>query len=96
MGVWETFYILNLVTTVVFFPTSAVAVITPDRSPRPTSAPAIAQSHVAEPTPPAASAFKEMEVVSKKEKEAAKTEVKHEEMPSDKAKMEPAEVTKVC
>ncbi|XP_019344159.1 protein 4.1 isoform X18 [Alligator mississippiensis] len=73
----------------------AVAVITPDRSPRPTSAPAIAQSHVAEPTPPAASAFKEMEVVSKKEKEAAKTEVKHEEMPSDKAKMEPAEVTKV-
>ncbi|XP_006021943.1 protein 4.1 isoform X15 [Alligator sinensis] len=72
----------------------AVAVITPDRSPRPTSAPAIAQSHVAEPTPPAASAFKEMEVVSKKEKEAAKTEVKHEEMPSDKAKMEPAEVTK--
>uniref|UniRef100_A0A7M4FMK4 Protein 4.1 n=1 Tax=Crocodylus porosus TaxID=8502 RepID=A0A7M4FMK4_CROPO len=70
------------------------AVITPDRSPRPTSAPAIAQSHVAEPTPPAASAFKEMEVVSKKEKEAAKTEVKHEEMPSDKDKMEPAEVTK--
>uniref|UniRef100_A0A7M4FJZ7 Protein 4.1 n=1 Tax=Crocodylus porosus TaxID=8502 RepID=A0A7M4FJZ7_CROPO len=60
----------------------AAAVITPDRSPRPTSAPAIAQSHVAEPTPPAASAFKEMEVVSKKEKEAAKTE------------MEPAEVTK--
>ncbi|XP_019367705.1 PREDICTED: protein 4.1 isoform X8 [Gavialis gangeticus] len=73
----------------------AAAVITPDRSPRPTSAPAIAQSHVAEPTPPAASAFKEMEVVSKKEKEAAKTEVKHEEMPSDKDKMEPAEVTKV-
>ncbi|XP_019367715.1 PREDICTED: protein 4.1 isoform X18 [Gavialis gangeticus] len=72
----------------------AAAVITPDRSPRPTSAPAIAQSHVAEPTPPAASAFKEMEVVSKKEKEAAKTEVKHEEMPSDKDKMEPAEVTK--
>uniref|UniRef100_A0A8C0GVL7 Protein 4.1 n=1 Tax=Chelonoidis abingdonii TaxID=106734 RepID=A0A8C0GVL7_CHEAB len=41
----------------------AVAVVTPDRSPRPTSAPTIAQRHV-EPTPPAASDTKEIVVVS--------------------------------
>ncbi|XP_043362113.1 protein 4.1 isoform X41 [Dermochelys coriacea] len=73
----------------------AVAVATPDRSPRPTSAPAIAQRHVAEPTPPAASDTKEIVVVSKVEKEAVETEGKHEEMPPEKAKMEPSEVAKV-
>ncbi|KAM7138811.1 protein 4.1 isoform 15-T18 [Macrochelys suwanniensis] len=73
----------------------AVAVVTPDRSPRPTSAPAIAQRHVAEPTPPAASDTKEIVVVSKVEKEALDTEGKREEMPPEKAKMEPSEVAKV-
>ncbi|XP_073173383.1 protein 4.1 isoform X24 [Lepidochelys kempii] len=72
----------------------AVAVITPDRSPRPTSAPAIAQRHVAEPTPSAASDTKEIVVVSKVEKEAVETEGKREEMPPEKAKMEPSEVAK--
>ncbi|XP_048681545.1 protein 4.1 isoform X8 [Caretta caretta] len=73
----------------------AVAVITPDRSPRPTSAPAIAQRHVAELTPSAASDTKEIVVVSKVEKEAVETEGKREEMPPEKAKMEPSEVAKV-
>ncbi|XP_053867719.1 protein 4.1 isoform X17 [Malaclemys terrapin pileata] len=73
----------------------AVAVVTPDRSPRPTSAPAIAQRHVVEPTPPAASDTKEIVVVSKVEKEAVETEGKHEEMLPEKAKMEPSEVAKV-
>ncbi|XP_043387997.1 protein 4.1 isoform X11 [Chelonia mydas] len=72
----------------------AVAVVTPDRSPRPTSAPAIAQRHVAEPTPSAASDTKEIVVVSKVEKEAVETEGKWEEMPPEKAKMEPSEVAK--
>ncbi|XP_048681585.1 protein 4.1 isoform X37 [Caretta caretta] len=71
-----------------------VAVITPDRSPRPTSAPAIAQRHVAELTPSAASDTKEIVVVSKVEKEAVETEGKREEMPPEKAKMEPSEVAK--
>uniref|UniRef100_A0A8C3SB50 Protein 4.1 n=1 Tax=Chelydra serpentina TaxID=8475 RepID=A0A8C3SB50_CHESE len=71
-----------------------VAVVTPDRSPRPTSAPAIAQRHVAEPTPPAASDTKEIVVGSKVEKEALETEGKREEMPPEKAKMEPSEVAK--
>nr|XP_014432094.1 protein 4.1 isoform X26 [Pelodiscus sinensis] len=73
----------------------AVAVITPDRSPRPTSAPAIAQRHVAEPTPPASSDTKEIVVVSKVEKEALDTEGKREEMPYELVKMEPPEVAKV-
>nr|XP_014432079.1 protein 4.1 isoform X21 [Pelodiscus sinensis] len=71
-----------------------VAVITPDRSPRPTSAPAIAQRHVAEPTPPASSDTKEIVVVSKVEKEALDTEGKREEMPYELVKMEPPEVAK--
>ncbi|XP_074917045.1 protein 4.1 isoform X46 [Chelonoidis abingdonii] len=72
----------------------AVAVVTPDRSPRPTSAPTIAQRHV-EPTPPAASDTKEIVVVSNVEKEAVETEGKHEEMLPEKVKMEPSEVAKV-
>ncbi|XP_039367905.1 protein 4.1 isoform X10 [Mauremys reevesii] len=71
-----------------------VAVVTPDRSPRPTSAPTVAQRHV-EPTPPAASDTKEIVVVSKVEKEAVETEGKHEEMLPEKVKMEPSEVAKV-
>ncbi|KAM9116357.1 protein 4.1 isoform 14-T17 [Pangshura tecta] len=72
----------------------AVAVVTPDRSPRPTSAPTVAQRHV-EPTPPAASDTKEIVVVSKVEKEAVESEGKHEEMLPEKVKMEPSEVAKV-
>ncbi|XP_058051268.1 protein 4.1 isoform X21 [Ahaetulla prasina] len=67
-----------------------VAVVTPDRSPRPTSAPAIAQSHVTEPTVPAASVSKEPAVL-KTEKETVKKEVKLEGTLQDKAKAEPAE-----
>ncbi|KAM6428042.1 protein 4.1 isoform 5-T6 [Liasis olivaceus] len=68
----------------------AVAVVTPDRSPRPTSAPAIAQSHVTEPTLPDASDSKEPGVL-KTEKETVKKEVKLEGTLQDKAKTEPAE-----
>ncbi|XP_039190258.1 protein 4.1 isoform X9 [Crotalus tigris] len=67
-----------------------VAVVTPDRSPRPTSAPAIAQSHVTEPTVPAVSVSKEPAVL-KIEKETVKKEVKLEGTLQDKAKTEPAE-----
>ncbi|XP_074917020.1 protein 4.1 isoform X18 [Chelonoidis abingdonii] len=76
------------------FQKQPVAVVTPDRSPRPTSAPTIAQRHV-EPTPPAASDTKEIVVVSNVEKEAVETEGKHEEMLPEKVKMEPSEVAKV-
>ncbi|XP_050788452.1 protein 4.1 isoform X24 [Gopherus flavomarginatus] len=71
----------------------AVTVVTPDRSPQPTSAPAVAQRHT-EPTPPTASDTKEIVVVSKVEKEAVETEGKHEEMLPEKVKMEPSEVAK--
>ncbi|XP_070619933.1 protein 4.1 isoform X16 [Erythrolamprus reginae] len=69
---------------------SAVAVVTPDRSPRPTSAPAIAQSHVTEPTVQATSVNKEP-AVFKIEKETVKKEVKLEGTLQDKAKAEPTE-----
>ncbi|XP_033013838.1 protein 4.1 isoform X5 [Lacerta agilis] len=71
---------------------SAVAVVTPDRSPRPTSAPAIAQSHVTEPTPPVVSESKEP-VVTKAEKE--RKEVQHEKTLPEKTKTEPAEGSQV-
>ncbi|XP_070619960.1 protein 4.1 isoform X39 [Erythrolamprus reginae] len=67
-----------------------VAVVTPDRSPRPTSAPAIAQSHVTEPTVQATSVNKEP-AVFKIEKETVKKEVKLEGTLQDKAKAEPTE-----
>ncbi|XP_064897363.1 protein 4.1 isoform X24 [Columba livia] len=72
----------------------AVAVITPERSPRPTSAPAIAQSHAAEPGP-AKPGSKDVVAVSKIEKEAAKPDVRREEIPLEKAKPEPADTSKV-
>ncbi|XP_039190249.1 protein 4.1 isoform X2 [Crotalus tigris] len=72
------------------FQEKPVAVVTPDRSPRPTSAPAIAQSHVTEPTVPAVSVSKEPAVL-KIEKETVKKEVKLEGTLQDKAKTEPAE-----
>ncbi|XP_074017954.1 protein 4.1 isoform X2 [Numenius arquata] len=71
----------------------AVAVITPERSPRPTSAPAIAQTHAAEPVPAKPHA-KEVVAASKIEKEAAKPDVRREEIP-EKAKPEPADASKV-
>ncbi|XP_061452180.1 protein 4.1 isoform X6 [Rhineura floridana] len=67
---------------------SAVAVVTPDRSPRPKSAPAIAQSHVTESAPPVVSDSKES-AVTKAEKE--RKEVKREETLPEKAKTEPTE-----
>ncbi|XP_050571095.1 protein 4.1 isoform X25 [Cygnus atratus] len=72
----------------------AVAVITPERSPRPTSAPAIAQSHLTEAVP-AKSDVKEAIAVSKAEKEAVKAETKREEIPPERAKAEPADASKV-
>ncbi|XP_075630292.1 protein 4.1 isoform X9 [Balearica regulorum gibbericeps] len=72
---------------------SAVAVITPERSPRPTSAPAIAQSHAAEPLP-AKPDVKDTFAASKVEKEAAKPDVRREEIPLEKAKPEPADTSK--
>ncbi|NWV26239.1 EPB41 protein, partial [Origma solitaria] len=70
----------------------AVAVITPERSPRPTSAPAIAQSHPAEPAP-AKPEVKDM-ATSKVGKETAKSDVRREEFPPEKAK-EPADASRV-
>ncbi|XP_063033627.1 protein 4.1 isoform X4 [Melospiza melodia melodia] len=72
-------------------PRSAVAVITPERSPRPTSAPAIAQSHPAEPAP-AKSSVKD--VTSKVGKETAKSDVRREEFPPEKPE-EPVDASKV-
>ncbi|XP_075029760.1 protein 4.1 isoform X38 [Calonectris borealis] len=71
----------------------AVAVITPERSPRPTSAPAIAQSHAAEPVPAKPDA-KDVVAASKVEKEAAKPDVRREEIPPEKAKPQPADASK--
>ncbi|XP_068028513.1 protein 4.1 isoform X6 [Anomalospiza imberbis] len=75
---------------------SAVAVITPERSPRPTSAPAIAQSHPAEPAP-AKSSAKDV-ATSKAGKETAKSDGRREEYPLEKpeapvdaSKQQPAE-----
>ncbi|XP_051663065.1 protein 4.1 isoform X17 [Manacus candei] len=70
----------------------AVAVITPERSPRPTSAPAIAQSHPAEPAP-AKPDVKDV-ATSKMGKETAKADVRREEFPPEKAKAEPADASK--
>uniref|UniRef100_A0A8D0G2N6 Protein 4.1 n=1 Tax=Strix occidentalis caurina TaxID=311401 RepID=A0A8D0G2N6_STROC len=72
----------------------AVAVITPERSPRPTSAPAIAQSHTAEPVP-AKPGVKDVVAASKVEKEIVKPDVRREEIPPAKAKPEPADASKV-
>ncbi|NXJ56498.1 EPB41 protein, partial [Spizaetus tyrannus] len=72
----------------------AVAVITPERSPRPTSAPAIAQSHAAEPVP-AKPDMKDALAASKVEKETAKPDARREEIPLEKAKPEPADASKV-
>ncbi|NXC08050.1 EPB41 protein, partial [Orthonyx spaldingii] len=70
----------------------AVAVITPERSPRPTSAPAIAQSHSAEPAP--AKPYVKDVATSKVGKETAKSDVRREEFPPEKAK-EPVDASRV-
>ncbi|XP_074411699.1 protein 4.1 isoform X10 [Zonotrichia albicollis] len=70
----------------------SVAVITPERSPRPTSAPAIAQSHPAEPAP-AKSTVKDV-ATSKVGKETAKSDVRREEFALEKPK-EPVDASKV-
>ncbi|XP_030359556.1 protein 4.1 isoform X3 [Strigops habroptila] len=74
--------------------TWSAAVITPERSPRPTSAPAIAQSHAAEPVP-AKPDVKDVAAAYKVEKETAKPDVRREEIPAEKAKPEPADASKV-
>ncbi|NXM58540.1 EPB41 protein, partial [Illadopsis cleaveri] len=70
----------------------AVAVITPERSPRPTSAPAIAQSHPAQPAP-AKSDVKDV-ATSKVGKETAKSDVRREEFSPEKPK-EPVDASRV-
>nr|XP_023490620.1 protein 4.1 isoform X3 [Equus caballus] len=67
----------------------AAAVDSADRSPRPTSAPAIAQSQVTEGAPVKKAG------VSKAQKETAEAEVKGEEVPPEQAEPEPTEVQKV-
>ncbi|XP_015400122.1 protein 4.1 isoform X8 [Panthera tigris] len=69
------------------------AAVDSDRSPRPTSAPAIAQSQVTEGSVPDASVKKT--VVPKAQKETVKFEVKKEEEPPEQAEPEPTEVWKV-
>ncbi|XP_078187092.1 protein 4.1 isoform X41 [Callithrix jacchus] len=69
------------------------AVDSADRSPRPTSAPTIAQSQVAEGGVPGASAKKTG--VAKAQKETVKAEVKKEEEPPEQAEPEPTEAWKV-
>uniref|UniRef100_A0A2K5XLL1 Protein 4.1 n=1 Tax=Mandrillus leucophaeus TaxID=9568 RepID=A0A2K5XLL1_MANLE len=71
----------------------AAAVDSADRSPRPTSAPAIAQGQVAEGGVLDASAKKT--VVPKAQKETVKAEVKKEDGPPEQAEPEPTEAWKV-
>ncbi|XP_055117253.1 protein 4.1 isoform X9 [Symphalangus syndactylus] len=71
----------------------AAAVDSADRSPRPTSAPAIAQGQVAEGGVLDASA--EKTVVPKAQKETVKAEVKKEDEPPEQAEPEPTEAWKV-
>ncbi|XP_067581216.1 protein 4.1 isoform X4 [Pseudorca crassidens] len=71
----------------------AAAVDSADRSPRPTSAPAIAQSQAAEGSVPGAPVKKA--VVSKTPKETVQVEVKKEEVPPEQPEPELTEVWKV-
>nr|XP_012605944.1 protein 4.1 isoform X19 [Microcebus murinus] len=70
----------------------AAAADSADRSPRPTSAPAIAQSQVTEGGVPGASVKKT--VAPKAQKETVKAEVKKEEEPPEQAEPEPTEAWK--
>ncbi|XP_043848648.1 protein 4.1 isoform X5 [Dromiciops gliroides] len=71
----------------------AGAVETPDRSPRPTSAPAIAQSHGPEVSLPGTSNGKKS-TVPKVQKETVKVEIKKEEEAPEQVEPEPTEVWK--
>ncbi|KAM9032784.1 protein 4.1 isoform X20 [Sarcophilus harrisii] len=71
----------------------AGAVETPDRSPRPTSAPAIAQSHGPEVSFPSTSNGKKP-ITSKVQKETVKVEIKKEEVAPEQVEPEPTEVWK--
>ncbi|XP_051843984.1 protein 4.1 isoform X17 [Antechinus flavipes] len=71
----------------------AGAVETPDRSPRPTSAPAIAQSHGPEVSFPSTSNGKKP-TTSKVQKETVKVEIKKEEVAPEQVEPEPTEVWK--
>ncbi|XP_073649310.1 protein 4.1 isoform X14 [Tursiops truncatus] len=71
----------------------AAAIDSADRSPRPTSAPAIAQSQAAEGSVPGAPVKKG--VVSKTPKETVQVEVKKEEVPPEQPEPELTEVWKV-
>ncbi|XP_074161681.1 protein 4.1 isoform X21 [Sminthopsis crassicaudata] len=71
----------------------AGAVETPDRSPRPTSAPAIAQSHGPEVSFPSTSNGKKP-TASKVQKETVKVEIKKEEVAPEQVEPEPTEVWK--
>ncbi|XP_028342988.1 protein 4.1 isoform X16 [Physeter macrocephalus] len=71
----------------------AAAIDSADRSPRPTSAPAIAQSQAAEGSVPGAPVKKA--VVSKAPKETVQVEVKKEEVPPEQPEPELTEVWKV-
>lgn len=70
----------------------AAAVDSTDRSPRPTSAPAIAQSQLTDGSVPGAPARKP--AVSKPQKETVQVEVKKEEVPPEQAEPEPTEAWK--
>ncbi|XP_029427374.1 protein 4.1 isoform X10 [Rhinatrema bivittatum] len=72
----------------------AAVVVTPNRSPRPISAPAISQSHVIEPSH-SAPATRKNASSHKTMKETVKAEVKREEKPPERSKPEPVEEVKV-
>ncbi|XP_030075678.1 protein 4.1 isoform X6 [Microcaecilia unicolor] len=72
----------------------AAVVVTPNRSPRPISAPAIAQSHVIEPSHPAPASSKDASNY-KIVKETVKADVNHDEKPVESAKPEPLEEVKI-
>ncbi|NWI18586.1 EPB41 protein, partial [Crypturellus soui] len=69
----------------------AVAAVTPERSPRPTSAPAIAPSDAA----PARAPAREAPGAARAHKEGTRTETKRQDGPTEKAQAEPAEVAQV-
>ncbi|NXA54500.1 EPB41 protein, partial [Nothocercus julius] len=72
----------------------AVAAVTPERSPRPTSAPATAQSPGTDVAPAKAPA-REAPGAARAHKEGTRTETKRQDVPAEKAKAEPPEAAKV-
>ena len=80
---------------ILLFPFShgTAAVESTDRSPRPTSAPAIAQSRGTEGVPGAPA---KKTVASKEQKETVEVEVEKEEVPPEQAEPEATEIWQVC